>query len=301
MKKAAKEKKYIVPNECSVGRWIAVLIVGLLLGCILSIPLFPFMQNTTDAFMGIPYTELFGILAFAPMFWGMVIAVKVLGKTSLREFVLGIGGKVNKKECLTVFGLFAAGFLMPHLLILDKIHLRGTNPGEFGFLLLFMLLVTWMQTTWEELIFRGIVIRWVCGNKVGYTKKAVIAGIVSTLAFALAHAPNPEVTSQKGIQMLMVLSCYMIPGMVCYIADLHFGSLLPGIIIHWVNNFALFTLISSDVSALSFPSLLVDNSPSSAAWTVASTAMAYLPVLVYILLDLRRRRAGNADGAEGTL
>lgn len=285
-----KEKKYIAPNECSLGRWIAVLVVGLLVGVVLSVPLSPFTQNQVDSFMGISYGELFGILTFAPLFFGMVFAIKVLGKTSMKDFVLGVNGSVNKKECMTVLGLYALGFALPHLLILGNIRLRGIDPVQFGALVVIMLLVTWMQTTWEELIFRGIAIRWACKNQVGFTRKAIIGCVVSTVAFALAHITNPEVTSQSGFQVVLAVVTYMIPGVVCYIANLHFGSLVPGILLHWLNNFLLFTLISSDVSALAFPTLLVDSTPHSGVWALASTAMAYLPVLVYIFLDAKKQK-----------
>lgn len=290
MKKEKKMKRYIAPNECSAGRWIAVLIVGLLAGVALSIPLSPFAQNKVDTFMGIPFSELFGILSFVPFFCTMVFAIKFLGKTSLKDFVLGVGGVINKKECLTVLGLYAAGLVISFLPVLNNIYLRDVKAGQFGFLVLFMLLVAWTQTTWEELIFRGIVIRWACKNNVCYTKKAVIAGVVSSAAFALSHAFNPEVTSQSGIHVVMAVAAYAIPGIVCYLADLHFGSLLPGILIHWLNNFVLFTLISSETTALPVPTLLVDGTPHCAEWMLISTAVAYLPVLAYVVLDVRKKR-----------
>ena len=292
-----KEKLQITPNECSTGRWIAVLAVALTVGFVLGSPLSTFMSNREDFFMGVAYADLFGVLFFVPLFVGMVLALKLLGKTSLKEFILGVGGKVNKKECLLVFGLFAGGFVLPHLLILNNIHLRGVDVGEYGFLVLFMLLTAWMQTTWEELLFRGLFLRWACKNKVGYTKKAMLAAVLSSVVFALSHVTNPEVTSQSGIDMLLAVLAYTIPGFVCFLADLHFGSLLPGIIIHWINNFVLFTVISSEVSVVSVPTLLADSTPNSAAWSLGSTALAYLPVLVYILLDIRKKRKAAAPEA----
>ena len=290
-----KEKKYIAPNECSLKRWIAVLVVGLAVGFALSTPFSILAQNQVDTFMGIRYSELFGQLCFVPLFWGMVFAVKVVGKTSLKDFVLGVGGKINKKECLSIMGLYAAGLLIYFLTLAGNIHLRGVNAGEFAFLVLFMLLVAWMQTSWEELIFRGLVIRWACKNKVGFTKKAVIASIVSSLAFALGHSANPEVMSQSGIRIAMAVISYAIPGMICYITNLHFGSLMPGLIIHWVNNFILFTLISAEVTAMPVPTLLVDTTPHTAELMLFGNILTNIPVLVYMILDMRKRRKAATD------
>ena len=115
--------------------------------------------------------------------------------------------------------------------------------------------------------------------------------VLGSLVFALAHAPNPEVTSQSGIRMVIAIVNYAIPGLMMYLADLHFGSLLPGILMHWVNNFMLFTLIGSEVTAMPVPTLLVDTTPHKAEWVLASTVIAYLPVLVYMILDARKKKA----------
>ena len=180
--KDKKEKKQIAPNECSLKRWIAVLVTGLVIGLTLDIPLNPYMENRVDSIMGISYADFFGVLSFIPLFLGMTLALWLVGKTSLKNFVLGVGGTVNKKVCLTVLGIFAAGFAIPYLLTASNLRLRGVEAGQFAFLILFMLLTTWIQTTWEELIFRGLFIRWACKNNVGYTKKALITGASGQLA-----------------------------------------------------------------------------------------------------------------------
>lgn len=290
-----KEKKYIAPNECSLVRWIVLLLVSLAIGFTLDAPLNPYMENRVDSIMGITYADFFSVLSFIPLFFSMVLSLKLLGKTSLKDFILGVGGTVNKKICLIVLGLYAVGFAIPYLLTASNLRPRGVEAGQFAFLILFMLLTTWIQTTWEELIFRGLFIRWACKNNVGYTKKALIAAVVSSFAFALSHVTNPEVTSQSGLQILLVVFAYVIPGFVCFLADLHFGNLLPGIIIHWLNNFILFTLVSSEVSAISLPTLLIDSTPDRAVWTLSSTILAYLPVLLYIVVDnLKRNKAATA-------
>ena len=131
--------------------------------------------------------------------------------------------------------------------------------------------------------------RWACKNKMGFTKKAVIAALVSAVAFALGHAANPEVTSQSGARIAMAIASYAIPGTCCFLANLHFGSLLPGILIHWVNNFILFTVIASEVTTMPVPTLLVDSTPNTAELMLLSTAMAYVPVLVYMFLDAGKK------------
>ena len=296
--KKMKEKKYIAPNEASLKRWIAVLVVGLILGFALALPSLLQAQNQVDTFMGIRYVELFGQLSFVGFFVGIVLAIKLIGKTSLKDFVLGVGGKVNKKECMTVMGLYILGYIISFLPGPNNIHLRSVNAGEYAFLLLFMVLTTWMQTTFEELVFRGLFIRWACKNEVHFTKKALVACVVSSVLFALVHAPNPEVTTQSGIRVVIGLFNYVLPGLLMYIADLYFGSLLPGILIHWVNNFLLFTVISSEVTAMPVPTLLVDTTPHNAELVTLATMVVYLPLLVYMIWGTWKKKKAALQEAQ---
>ena len=87
------EKKMIAPNECSTLRWLSVILVGVLFGLLASAPFGSLLQNRVDTVMGIAYADFFGVLTFIPMFLGMVLAIRFLGKTSLKDFILGVGGK----------------------------------------------------------------------------------------------------------------------------------------------------------------------------------------------------------------
>ena len=296
MKKEKKEKKYIAPNEASLGRWSAALAVGGIVGVLLSTPFSFMMQTASGSFMGISCYSISALLAFAAIFWGLVIGIKVVGKTSMKDFILGVGGSVNMKECLTILGLYAVGMVLNFLPDAKYIYVReGFNLGNFLVLLLVMLLLTWTQTSTEELIFRGMVIRWTCKNEVGFTKKAVIAGIVASFAFAVAHATNPEVTSQGGIRVIMAVLSYAIPGLMFHFANLQFGSLLPGLLIHWLNNFVLFTVIASEVTAMPVPTLLVNAGPHAAENMLLNTTLAYLPLAVYMVLKARANKKAKAE------
>ena len=176
-----------------------------------------------------------------------------------------------------------------------NIVLRGVKPAEFAFLIVLMILTAWMQTTFEELVFRGLLIRWCCKNKVGYTKKALIVAGINALIFALFHSLNPEVLSQEGYLIPIAILSYAIPGFMLFIADLHFGSLLPGCIMHLINNFLLYTVISSEISAVTNPTLLVDKTPRNAIATLVGTIILYLPIAIYMVVDIiiRKKKAAK--------
>lgn len=290
-----KEKKYIAPNEASLKRWIGTLVVSFLIAAIPIGILTGLLKEKPGTFMGIGYYEIYTTLLAVAMFVGLAIAIKLVGKTSLKDFVLGVGGTVNKKECLTIFVLYLVGFLLSYLPAVGSIRLRGVNAGEFAFLAVFMLLTTWMQTTWEEFIFRGFVARWICRNKLAFTKKAVIAAVVTSAAFAVAHASNPEVTSQGGFQAVMAVVSYAIPGLVFFLANLHFGNLLPGIIMHAINNTLVFTVIAEEVAAMPVPTLLVNTASHTGGVMLLTTSLIYVPVVVYMILDARKKKAAAAN------
>lgn len=286
-----KEKKYIAPNECSGLRWLGVLLASVLITMILSLPLSLLVLNRTGTFFGVGYQQISNLLSFAALFWGLVIAIKVVGKTSLKDFILGVGGKLNKKECLIVLALSASVFIVNLLTDLGhNIHLRGVSFGTYAAGFLISLALIWMQTTWEELIFRGIVLRWVSKNNIGFNKKTILAAVISSVLFALAHVTNPEVTSRSGLDQIAMVCVYTIPGMAYFLMDLYFGNLMPGIIMHWANNFMNAVLVSGEISALAMPSLLVTTSSYSAYVALLGVFVTKLPFLAYILWDIWRKK-----------
>lgn len=290
-----KEKKYIAPNEASLKRWIGTLVVSFLIAAIPVIFLDYILQNRPGTFMGISYNEIYMTLLASVLFVSLAIAIKLVGKTSVKDFILGVGGKVNKKDCLTVLILYLLGAVVSYLPVVGGIRLRGVNAGEFAFLVVFMLLTTWMQTTWEEFIYRGFLGRWICGNKLRFTKKSVIAAVVTAMIFAVSHAANPEVTSQSGIRIAMAIASYAIPGLVCFFANLYFGNLLPGIIMHAVNNTLVYTVIAAETTAMPVPTLLVDTATHTAEVMLLTASLLYAPIVVYMVLDARKKKNAAAS------
>lgn len=289
-----KEKKIIAPNECSGRRWLGVLLASVLFCAVLSVPVSLPVLNRTGTFFGVGYQQISNLLSFVALYWGLVIAIRVVGKTSLKDFVLGAGGKINKKECLIVLALSVGMFIINLLTELGHIHLRDVSFGTYAAGFLISLALIWMQTTWEELIFRGIVLRWVSKNNIGFNKKTILAAVISSVLFALAHVVNPEVTSRSGLEQIAMVCVYTIPGMAFFLMDLYFGNLMPGIIMHWVNNFTITVLLSGEVSAIAMPSLLVTTSSYSAYVTLLGVLVTKLPFLAYILWDIRKKKKAAA-------
>lgn len=281
-----KEKKFIAPNEASLGRWLSTLLVSFLIANVINFPVGVLFRNQTGCFQGIAITQILDLFTFMCMFVGLVIAIKLVGKTTLKEFVLGVGGKLNKKECLIVLGLSFSCFFLGVLTDLKHIHMRGISFGTFAATFLISLALIWAQTTWEELIFRGMFLRWIAKNDIGFNKKSILAAVISSALFALAHAFNPEVTSLSGMEQIAMVCVYAIPGMAFFLMDLYFGNLMPGIIMHFVNNFMLCFFLNGEVSAITMPTLMVTTADYSAYVTLIAVALNKIPFVAYVLWDI---------------
>ena len=284
------EKKCIAPNECSALRWIMALAVTYLIGIVASMPLTPLMNDNTNSFLGISFSSLFSLLSFVPMMIGLFISVKFIAKTPIKNFIFGAGEKITKKTCLIVFILFTIGFYIPILAFIGNVKANQVDVGQYCLSFVLLLVLAAIQTSFEELAFRGFFIRWACKNNIGYSKKAMVALALCSVFFMLSHITNKEVTSQQGIDMLFAILAYLIPGIAYFVADLHFGSLLPGMIMHMVNNFTLFTIINADVSTVTSSVLFTDTTPSTGGNLLLSVILSHAPILIYILIDIIRRK-----------
>ena len=289
-----KEKKYIAPNEASLGRWICAMLLGMLIAMAIYFPVGLLFGNQTGSFQGVAIAQILNLVTFMCLFVGMVIAIKLVCKTSLKDFVLGVGGKISKKECLIVLGLSLSSYFLSVLMDLGHIHMRGIPFDTFAATFLISLALIWAQTTCEELIFRGIFLRWISKNDIGFNRKSILVAVISSVLFALLHTVNPEVTTLSGMEQIAMVCIYIISGMAYFLMDLYFGNLMPGIIMHFVNNFMLSILVNGEVSALGLPSLMVDTADQSAYVRLICVLLSKMPFVVYVLWDIRKKKNARA-------
>lgn len=287
--------KKINPNEASLIRWIATIIVGYILGgVVLLLPwilikvIFPdFIVNSPFGFMA-SIIEL--IIPFFFLFLGTAIAIKWVAKTSLRDFLFKGSSKLKKKDYVIILSLYALGMIICQIPALPDTTLRGIEPGQFLLLFVFCSLFVWAQTSWEELIFRGIFIRYACKNDIKMSKKAVLWGWISSLLFMVIHGLNPEVLSQSGWQVIPAIISYAIPGMGLYFANIYYKSLVPGLLIHWLNNFVNFVLISGSITAGGSPSLFVDTSSTTGFKNMLACIIVYIPLYLYFAYQIYKKK-----------
>ena len=277
-------------NECGLTRWILTALTGYIGGSTAASFAYAALELTgifnADGPLG--FMSSFGLLmtSYAVTFAVTAAAIKSIAGTSLRAFTIGSGSTKFSREMLADQLLFPgfAFFIGASVICLFEsrnISMRGLSAAQFVILLVFSLMFVWMQTTAEEFIFKGIFIRYACGNDIRFSCRSAAAGLVSALIFTSLHFFNPEMLARSGaMDVLLAASYYFISAMLGFMLDLHYGSLLPGIAIHFVNNFHAFVLVGGEASAGSSPSLLVDRTVTSGAGMLLKAVILYLPVLV---------------------
>lgn len=294
MGKKEKVIKEYGNNVAPIWRWIlaAVLaiVVGGLLGGIMGyiIKALPFFKE--GAYLFPEQDLLVGIASFAGIYLMFAVFIKKICKTKLRDFLFGVGRRPDIKGAWKIGGIFVICLILASLVDIKYIGFDFSNPGLWFINLLFVLLFLWIQTTTEEIMFRGLFLRAPFGNEIPSLKKGIIAAVISSLAFMALHLPNPEVTSRSGIDAVIIASSYFLSGMSMFVPNLYLGGLEGGVLIHWLNNFICFVVIKQEVTVMSTPTLFVDHIPlTSPIMTLLNVVISEVPILILSLVLIIRR------------
>lgn len=296
MKKANVAQAPAVPNEARARRWVLFFVlanVAAIVCC--TVPgTVARLWHLGGAWYWLPelVCTLTGFaLSLAVTAW---LSRKIL-KTTLRELILGADGAVDWQQCKRIALAWAAGFVLTMIVG----FLMGDNSGETTFNpvgpvpvavnFVICLLLVWTQTTWEEVMYRCVFLRATCGNNIRPTFKCIAWGVLSTAFFMACHFFNPEVTSQTDAP-LIVMAClsYFVAGMGMYLSDVVYGSCMPGCVIHWVNNFFLFTIWTQSGSALESAAIFYTTADRSGQGALIGTLLLYVPLIVLLVHDWRK-------------
>lgn len=292
------EKKIRRENQPRKAGWIlafvVTLFVGSVIGTIISdiVMMYPAFQEGGSLSCVTEFMKT--MIPFFVMFWCTVFFIRAFCKTSFRSFVLGTGHVKQTKECRKLMGLYVLGMAISVLPTINNITLTTESARTVLITCAAALVFTWFQTTTEELWFRGLTARFAYGDNIKRPLNAgsVLLVLVSSLLFMAGHIANPEVLSSSGKDVIFSVLAYLIPGIGLMVMDLHYGSLEPGIGIHWLNNLLSFAVITAEVSAGSTHSLFVDHtSANKGLFAFLGVIITYLPIFIYLIIRSRKRTA----------
>jgi hypothetical protein len=211
----------------------------------------------------------------------------------MRTFLLGKSRRPDMGVLMKAGGLFFLGLLISDLHSIKDISLNDQSVSIILFNFVLCLLFLWMQTTTEEIVFRGFFLRVPYGNRLPVLPKGLIFAIISSLLFMALHLANPEVLHLSGGELIAGAANYFFAGFFLFISDLLIGGLEAGVLIHFLNNFYCMVILSEAVSAVKTPTIFVKHAVDehSGMWALVSVLIAYAMPLIY--LYFRRRRAGG--------
>ncbi|WP_249275015.1 CPBP family intramembrane glutamic endopeptidase [Terribacillus saccharophilus] len=251
----------------------------------------PAALDTLDLTLGNPILDL-ALSHIEYLFWlmGLWFSMKVIHKRPFRTLITPYR-KINWKRIvfgfLIFFGLMAISSIIDFLVFPDDYTLHDFNISNYIWLVLIALLLVPIQTTCEELVFRGFILQWLGkGFKNPILLSIIVGGIFGSLHFA-----NPEMSDGA----LFVGFDYVFTGfMLTYIA-VKSNSAELSIGAHTANNVFLALFFTSDNDVFGeIPSLFVvlDESP------FYSALMSSIIIITFYVITLKTRfgkRMNNED------
>ncbi|MBI4193504.1 MAG: CPBP family intramembrane metalloprotease [Betaproteobacteria bacterium] len=183
------------------------------------------------------------------MLAGLALAMRVLHRRPLKSLVTPLPKLDWRRVGQGAAAWAALGLVIvviEHLLYPDRYYL-SFNPERFFTFAVLVLVVTPIQTTTEELVFRGYVMQ---GLGLILRSPAAIA-ILSAAVFAIPHLLNPEVR-QHG---LLLAASYFVIGLLLALITLRDGRLELAIGVHAMNNLLLALAANYEGSVLTTESV----------------------------------------------
>ncbi|MBK9283489.1 MAG: CPBP family intramembrane metalloprotease [Sphingobacteriaceae bacterium] len=219
---------------------------------------------------------LFGMFVFALLGLRTVI-VRIQKKPFLS--VITAYEKLRWKRVFFAFGIWAGMvtvatllqyFLSPETMTVDF------KPGQFFLLLLVSVLLMPIQTSTEEIIFRGYLVQGLSG----IFKNGIIPIILTSLLFGLVHMANPEA---KTFGWLIMFPYYTLFGLFLGALSLLDEGLELALGIHCANNLISSLLITSPNGVLQTDAIFVSTSENPAQEFIAWIVLAAITFIIFWL------------------
>jgi membrane protease YdiL (CAAX protease family) len=157
----------------------------------------------------------------------------------------------------------------------------NSNLATFALFVPLALVFTAIQTTTEELFFRGYIVQ---GASMISTNRVFLA-LVAAVVFTLPHLLNPEVSA--GGWLTVFSNYFLVPGLLWTVVSLIDGTTELAIGVHFANNIIGNLLINRDGSALPTPALFKIS--EFHATYVALSVLVVIPVFLAIAYKVFKR------------
>jgi uncharacterized protein len=194
------------------------------------------------------------LLPFVVSFVAMVFLVKWLHRRSFAETING-RSKIRWSRIgsgFFVWGVLMAVYLLVTYLADSQNFVFNLQWGRFIALVVISLLLIPIQTTYEELLFRGYLPQGIAV----LSRNRWFPLLLSAVLFAVLHLANPEVAAYG---FWLSMPQYLLFGLLFGLASVLDDGIEIAIGAHAANNIFLSVFITNSSSALQTPAMLVQQ------------------------------------------
>jgi uncharacterized protein len=219
------------------------------------------------------------ILPFVFAFITLLLCVRFL----LKKPVLSIFTTRSKLDFKRVFvgfgiwGIVLAVFMLIGIYSSDQLSWNFKAETFFPLLIIALVLIP-IQTTCEEVLFRGYLFQLIGAR----FKKGIFPVLFTGILFGLVHGANPEVAKIGNILLLYYISTGLFLGMISLMDD----GLELSMGYHAANNIFAALIVTNDWQAFTTDALYIDHSAPAFGMDSWLTILVLQPLLLLIFAKI---------------
>jgi membrane protease YdiL (CAAX protease family) len=216
------------------------------------------------------------IFTFAIGLLFLFIGIKYVHKRNFTSLVTS-RKKIDWKRVFYAFllwGALSVVIILISIFIEPEIYIWNFNPIPFFILVLISFLFLPLQTSFEELLFRGYFMQ-----ALGLlTKNRWFPLLFTSVFFGLLHAANPEVEKLGYISMVF----YIGTGLFFGIATLMDEGTELAIGLHAANNIVAAFFVTANWTVFQTDALYIDTSEPSVGWEMFFPVLVIYPIILVV-------------------
>lgn len=236
----------------------------------------PATEEQIYSYLDLNLTLFLLLLSFAIALLALLIVVKTLHSQKIRE-VITSRKRVDWGRvffAFVIWAVFSAGSVFLVYYLEPGSYVMQFEPEKFVILAVVAVIMIPLQTTAEELIFRGYLMQGI--GIIG--KYRWVPLVITSLIFGVMHLANPEVTKMGYIVSLYYVGTGLFLGVMTLMDE---GTELA-IGFHAANNLTAALLVTAEWTAFQTNSVFKDVSEPSAGFDILFPLLIVYPILLLI-------------------
>lgn len=215
------------------------------------------------------------LIPFSFIFLTLLLCVRYIHKRSVLSLFTSRKSFDWKRFIFAflLWGVIMGAFLIGDILMGEPIDLN-IDTATFLPLLLISILILPIQTSAEELFFRGYLFQ-LFGL---FFKKGWIAILLSAWIFGMMHMANPEVLEIGSVLIIYYVGTGIFLGIIAHMDD----GIELGMGYHAINNIFAALILTNNWQAFQTDAIFIDNSPPAFGLETVLSLLIISPVILLI-------------------